>query len=112
MTDPNQTRGAAKTRRWFRRPWVLTAAAVLLIVGGVWVNHLRERAKGRREIEKRLDVLRAMGVAVTPAELAAKYPDPPPEKDARRLLQPGLAEPEDPAGKNSLISAATFQPTG
>lgn len=102
MTDANPTSGAAQTRRWFRRPWVIIAAAVLLIVGGVWANHLRERAKGRREIEKRLDVLRAMGVTVTPAELAAKYPDPPPEKDARRLLQPGLAELNDPGDGNRI----------
>ena len=90
MTDSNQTSGAAKSRRWFRRSWVLAVAAVLLIVGGFWANHRWERAKGRREIDKRLAALRAMGVAVTPAELAAKFPDPPPGKDAAKLLQPGL----------------------
>ena len=102
MTDANQSNGAARTRRWFRRPWVLAVAATVLIALGIWANHLLERAKGRGEVDKRLAVLHAMGVAVTPAELAAKYPDPPPEKDARRLLQPGLAQLNDPGDGNTI----------
>ncbi len=113
MPDPNQTSGAANTRRWLRRPWalVVVVVGVLLIVGGIWANHRRERAKGRREIDKRLAVLRALGVPVTPAELAMKFPDPPPEKDARRLLQPGLADLTDPGDGNKILYFGGGHPT-
>ena len=97
MTDPNQTSGAAKTRRWFRRPWVLAIAAVLLIVGGIWANHRWERAKGRREIDKRLVRLRAIGVPADLSKFAEQFPDPPPEKNAERILGSGLHEIEFPS---------------
>ncbi len=56
---------------------------------------LQQRAEGRRvraEIQKRLDAIRAAGEPLTAQDLAKLYPDPPPERDARRMLKDGLAK--------------------
>jgi hypothetical protein len=47
-------------------------------------------SRGRAEYERRIAALRAAGEPVTAADFGALYPDPPPDKDFRRLLRLAL----------------------
>ena len=47
-------------------------------------------SRGRAEYEHRIAALRAAGEPVTAADFGALYPDPPPDKDFRRLLRLAL----------------------
>ena len=68
-------------------------ACVLAVAALLWARHHR----GRAEYERRIAALRAAGEPVTASELAARYPDPPPERDFRRLLRSLLPAGSSPA---------------
>ena len=52
---------------------------------------------GRAEYERRIAALQAAGEPVTASDFAARYPDPPPERDFGRLLRSLLPAGSDPA---------------
>src|SRR5512135_541954 len=73
-------------------------AVLALLIGGVLLKVRADDSHARAEIQKRLDAIRAAGEPLTAQDLAELYPDPPPERDARRMLSPGLSAlvvPED-----------------
>ncbi len=68
-------------------------ACALAVVALLWARHHR----GRAEYERRIAALRAAGEPVTASDFAARYPDPPPERDFGRLLRSLLPAGSDPA---------------
>ena len=73
-------------------------ACVLTAVALLWAQQHR----GRAEYERRIAALRAAGEPVTTDDFAARYPDPPPERDFRRLLRSLLPPGSDPAADPDL----------
>jgi hypothetical protein len=72
--------------------------AALIIAAGLAIQS-GKRAGVHAEVQKRLEAIRAAGYPMTALDLAKRYPDPPPERDAALLLKPALAVlaiPEDP----------------
>ncbi len=67
-------------------------AVLAVLIAAVTIKFRAEDRQARAEIQKRLDALRAAGQPLTAQDLANRYPDPPPERDARRMLQPALAK--------------------
>ena len=70
-------------------------ACVLAVVALLWARH----HFGLAEYERRIAALQAAGEPVTASDFAARYPDPPPERQFRRLLRSGL-----PAGSNPAVA--------
>jgi hypothetical protein len=68
-------------------------AFVLAVVALLWARH----HFGRAEYERRIAALQAAGEPVTTDDFAARYPDPPPERQFRRLLRSALPAGSDPA---------------
>lgn len=105
-------------RRSKRALWLALLACGLLAAFGlvlVVVLHRKARSHGeqvRAEIEKRLEVLRGKGEPVTLGELAKRYPDPPPEKDASRLMKAtleALRASDSETNANFFLSDKRFQ---
>ncbi len=65
----------------------LALLAVALAAVALLLNRC---SRGRAEYERRIAALRAAGEPVTAADFGALYPDPPPDKDFRRLLRLAL----------------------
>ena len=76
--------------KWCRLALLACAIAAVALL---WARH----HCGRAEYERRIAALRAAGEPVTASDLAARYPDPPPERDFRRLLRSLLPAGSDPA---------------
>ena len=74
--------------KWCRLALLACALAVVALLGA-------RQYCGRADYERRIAALQAAGEPVTASDLAARYPDPPPERDFRRLLRSLL-----PAGSN------------
>lgn len=77
----------------FRKIGIIGLFALLIFLAAAGAIYLKGRADSRRtraEIEKRVAALRAAGQPVTAQDMARLYPDPPPEKDAARLLAPAM----------------------
>jgi hypothetical protein len=70
-------------------------AVALAVVALLWARH----HFGRAEYERRIAALQAAGEPVTTSDFAARYPDPPPERQFRRLLRSVL-----PAGSNPAVA--------
>lgn len=73
---------------------VVALAAVALLV--------TRCSRGRAEYHRRIAALRDAGEPVTAGDLAARYPDPPPERQFRRLLRSVLPAGSDPAADPDL----------
>ena len=82
----------AITPNWRRLALLAVALAVVALL---WARH----HCGRAEYERRIAALQAAGEPVTTDDFAARYPDPPPERQFRRLLRSGL-----PAGSNPAVA--------
>ena len=63
---------------------------IALVVGVLWLKARSDRRAAQKEIQKRLDKIRLSGEPVDLRDLAKLYPDPPPDRDALRLLQPAF----------------------
>jgi hypothetical protein len=84
---PKPAKISVKSRRWY----ALLVFGVAVGGCALWLKaRLNERA-ARKEYQSRLDAIRADGKPVDLHDLARLYPDPPPDHDAIRLLQPGLS---------------------
>jgi hypothetical protein len=82
---------------------VATFTLLVLLVVSVWsADHRGEENRGRAEIQKRLDAIRAAGEPITIQDLAKLYPDPPPEHDASNLLASAFAALSIPDSVNDL----------
>ena len=66
------------------------------------------RGRGRTEYERRLASLQAAGEPVNQADLARLYPDPPPERDFRRLLRSILPPGSSPAADPQMDTGQVF----
>jgi hypothetical protein len=77
-------------------------AVVLLSIGVLWFEMVRDDRVARVEIQKRLDAIRSAGQPLTAQDLAKLYPDPPPEHDAVLLLKPALAALDIPKDSTNL----------
>lgn len=75
---------------WCRLALLVFALAVVALL-------LTRCRLGRAEYERRIAALRAAGEPITATDFAARYPDPPPERDFRRLLRSALPAGSDPA---------------
>lgn len=86
-------------RSWRVAIFFLVGLAIAGLGIGVFLLTARETERHvRAEIQQRLAAVRAAGHPVTAQDLAQRYPDPPPERDARRMLNrglPALVYPED-----------------
>ena len=80
----------ANIRKWYRLTLLVCALAVVALL---WARH----RCGRAEYERRIAALEAAGEPVTASDLAARYPDPPPERQFRRLLRSVLPPGSAPA---------------
>ena len=65
---------------WCRLALLVVALAVVALL-------VTRRSHGRAEYNRRIAALRAAGEPVIAADFAALYPNPPPERDFRRLLR-------------------------
>jgi hypothetical protein len=91
MSDNNTMRPGV-SRLWKIRTFAVFGTTALALGIGVAVLHFRaEKRRTWAEIQRRLDALRAAGEPVTSDDLAKLHPDPPPERDAARLLAPAIA---------------------
>ena len=81
----------ANMPHWCR---LVLLACALAVAALLWArNH-----SGRAEYERRIAALQAAGEPVTASDFAARYPDPPPERQFRRLLRSAL-----PGGSNPAV---------
>ena len=83
---------AAITPNWCRLALLAVALAVVALL---WARHHR----GRAEYERRIAALQAAGEPITATDFAARYPNPPPERQFRRLLRLAL-----PGGSNPAVA--------
>jgi hypothetical protein len=65
---------------------LLLMGAVLLLILGMVLWYRADEAAARKKIARRLAELRAAGVAITAADLAERFPDPPDSDNAELLL--------------------------
>jgi hypothetical protein len=86
------------------RKRMLAAAALIALVLPVAIVVMARLASRRAEatIKKQIDAIRAAGEPVTAEDLARLYPDPPPEHDALRLLQPSMDKVQIPMVVSNL----------
>jgi hypothetical protein len=80
---------------WCRLALLVVALAVVALL-------LTRCSLGRAEYHRRIAALRAAGEPITATDFAARYPDPPPERDFRRLLRLALPAGSDPAAAPPL----------
>ena len=80
---------------WCRLALLVVALAVVALL-------VTRFSHGRAEYHRRIAALQAAGEPVTTGDLAARYPDPPPERDFRRLLRSLLPPGSDPAADPDL----------
>jgi hypothetical protein len=108
-----ETYGAAQGRG---RRWLALLAIVILAVlfGGSRIElrsiQAGSQIKNQAEVDKRLALIRAKGEPVTGEDLAKRYPDPPPERDAARLLKPTLDALQIPDSASNLPLFDTIWP--
>jgi len=79
--------------------FVVVALAVIAFAARRADSNTRDAA-AQKEVQERLASLRQANQPVSIQDLAARYPDPPPEHDAELLLQPALAVFVKPKGEN------------
>lgn len=85
---PETAKISVKSRRvWYA---LLVVGGLAVAGGGLWLKARLDVRTARKEYQSRLDAIRAAGQPVDLQDLAKLYPDPPPDHDAIRLLQPGF----------------------
>jgi hypothetical protein len=108
QTTPGRRRGQERER------WLLVACGVffllVLVVGAGFISEKIRSARDHAEVQKRLAAMRAAGLPMTAQDVAKLYPDPPPDKDAVRLLQPALARLSLPDESTNLLFFDLFPP--
>ena len=98
MRDDRKTLG----RKWLgilAVCFVVVALAVIAFAARRADSNTRDAA-AQKEVQERLASLRLANQPISFQDLAARYPDPPPEHDAELLLQPTLAAFVKPKGEN------------
>ena len=97
--------GKRKKNRAIRFGWIIACGMVLVLFGVMVVLRLcipSKNATAQREVQRRIDAIHKTGQPVSIKELAVRYPEPPPERDAVLLLKPALAAFTYPEDKEEL----------
>jgi type II secretory pathway pseudopilin PulG len=87
-------------REFDPRGLIIVGAIVTLVALLIALLAPKRPSAARRAVETRLAQLRADGIPVTAEEIGCALPDPPPERDARFLLDEALNFSAGPASKN------------